>query len=1000
MADIKKIKLGNTTYDIVDGVHKNVIILEDNGSATAGTWLAKTDRISAYADGQVFLYKVPIAGVSDGTTLNINSLGAKNIYRGASTKLTTHYGVGSYVLLYYSASLNSGSFMLVNDYATDNDKKTASANTSKKIYLIGATSQSSSGQTTYSHDTVYVDTDGHLYCNGKKVSHVGHTHEITTANVAPQGHTHNVTVSGTTGANSGTAISAATAIGVKSSSSAAPGGHTHNYEKPTGVTLTANSSTATGRITYVQSISSTGASASSTAKVGSETHTHSYDKTIDILLTPNLETDAGRIQYVESISGSKPTLGGTKTFVTGVSGGSGSLTSDTTATNGIKYVESISGGSGSLVAYNAATDGAVTVENGNRIPVVTLVGHTAASVKSTANAAPHTHTHTYTKPTGISLGSNTTATNGIKYLEDVSHTAASLTGTKTFNTDAIKSVTLSASDTSTDGPVYVQSISGSAPSLGGTKTFVTSVTTGSGSLTAYDAATGGTEKVANGTRIPVITSLSKSGYTPAGSVTLNNGTAPSMGSATTKYLSASASGTAVGANGTGSVAPSGHTHTVTVSGTTGASSGTAVKAVTGYSSFSGGSLGGTTTFNTDAIKSVGGTKNYGFSSSTTNIMRAPSVSEGVLKWSTASASTQDAHTGTAASTGTVSFTAASLGTASTADVAPASHTHSYGNSSTALTTSGNSGTAVTALTGVKVTTQPTITLTANTSTATGRIKYVEAQGSFSAGTTPKASATFTGTNSTAVVTGGTTYYLNHAHTSAKSGGTGTVTISGGSYSATPKYMKATTEAASTGTVGISGGSVSKTTKYFHPSITTDTAAATGNNSGSAVAAVTAINGGSISPTTYYIAHNHTGAGSTTKYLHHTHTGASSSGTGTVSISGGEYTAATRYLSAAPYTTATASDTPSATTTVVTGVSGGTTSATTKYLSAAPTTTTTATTANSGTNFNAATAVEITSTGSAAPSGHTHSYGSSTALTTTGNSGTAVEAVVDVAASTD
>ena len=29
MPDIKKIKLGNTTYDIVDGTHKNIIILED-----------------------------------------------------------------------------------------------------------------------------------------------------------------------------------------------------------------------------------------------------------------------------------------------------------------------------------------------------------------------------------------------------------------------------------------------------------------------------------------------------------------------------------------------------------------------------------------------------------------------------------------------------------------------------------------------------------------------------------------------------------------------------------------------------------------------------------------------------------------------------------------------------------------------------------------------------------------------------------------------------------
>lgn len=727
-------------------------------------------------------------------------------------------------------------------------------------------------------------------------SNVGHTHEVTTQNAAPHTHTHSVTVSGTTGANSGSAVTVATG-----------------------------------------SVSSTGGGA--TVATGA----------------------SGTTTVLKGVKAS-----GTDTFLKSINAGSGSLTSDTNATNGIKYVEAISS--------------------------------TAASATGTAEAGSEDHTHTldYTKPTGVSLGSNTTSTNGVKYLEDVSHTAASLTGTKTFNIDAIKSVTLTPSDTSTDGPVYVQSISGSAPSLGGTTTFVTSVTTGSGSLTAYDAASGGNQKVANGTRIPVITSLSKvgytpagsvtltngtapsmnfntgtstdtpyiaslskSGYTPAGSVTLTDGTAPSMGNATTKYLSASASGTAVGADGTANVAPSGHTHSITVSGTTGANSGTAVKAVTGYSSFSGGSLGGTKTFNTDAIKSIGGTKNYGFSSSTSDIMHSPTVTDGVLSWSTTSAATQDAHTGTAASTGTVTFTAASLGTASTADVAPAAHTHGYG-SSTALTTGANSGTAITALTGVKVTAQPTITLTANTSTATGRIKYVEDRGTFSAGTTPKASASFTGTNSTAVVTdgttkymkfsagttpkasasfsgtnstavvtGGTTYYLNHAHTSAQSGGNGTVTISGGSYTPTSKYMKATCTAASTGTVGISGGSVTKTTKYFHPTITTETATATTGAPSATTTFVTGVTGGT--------------ATATTKYLHHTHTGASGNDTGTA-------------------VTAVAAD---GTTTAVTGIS---------------------------------TSKLVTTT--AAPNSHTHSYGSSTALTTGNNSGDAVAAVTAVSASTN
>jgi hypothetical protein len=53
--------------------------------------------------------------------------------------------------------------------ADNNTTNTAgSTNTSSKIFLVGATSQSANPQT-YSHDTVYVGTDGCLYSNGVRV---------------------------------------------------------------------------------------------------------------------------------------------------------------------------------------------------------------------------------------------------------------------------------------------------------------------------------------------------------------------------------------------------------------------------------------------------------------------------------------------------------------------------------------------------------------------------------------------------------------------------------------------------------------------------------------------------------------------------------------------------------------------------------------------------------------------------------------------------------------
>ena len=96
-------------------IKKNDIIrLEDNGTATVGVWLAKTDLITEYSDGQLFLYKTTLNGSSTGTTLDINGLGAKAIYRYGTTKLTTHYVAGSQLLLAYNST--KGGFMVVNDY--------------------------------------------------------------------------------------------------------------------------------------------------------------------------------------------------------------------------------------------------------------------------------------------------------------------------------------------------------------------------------------------------------------------------------------------------------------------------------------------------------------------------------------------------------------------------------------------------------------------------------------------------------------------------------------------------------------------------------------------------------------------------------------------------------------------------------------------------------------------------------------------------------------------
>lgn len=58
----------------------------------------------------------------------------------------------------------------------------SSYDTSDKIFLIGATSQSTATSSTWSHDTAYVGTDGCLYSNSQKVATLGDVNDFTGSN--------------------------------------------------------------------------------------------------------------------------------------------------------------------------------------------------------------------------------------------------------------------------------------------------------------------------------------------------------------------------------------------------------------------------------------------------------------------------------------------------------------------------------------------------------------------------------------------------------------------------------------------------------------------------------------------------------------------------------------------------------------------------------------------------------------------------------------------------
>jgi hypothetical protein len=81
-------------------------------------WTGTCDDITEYYDGLLIAYKINVAGASDpATSLNINNLGAKTVKLNNDTALTTHYPVGSILLLTYSAS---DDFFKIANYDSNN----------------------------------------------------------------------------------------------------------------------------------------------------------------------------------------------------------------------------------------------------------------------------------------------------------------------------------------------------------------------------------------------------------------------------------------------------------------------------------------------------------------------------------------------------------------------------------------------------------------------------------------------------------------------------------------------------------------------------------------------------------------------------------------------------------------------------------------------------------------------------------------------------------------
>jgi len=110
-------------------------------------------------------------------TLSVNSTTAKPIkYRGANLSSAGVLAANRTYLFVYDGT----NYELVGDLDTNSDTKNTAGSTdsSSKLFLIGATSQAANPQT-YSQDTAYVGTDGHLYSNSKQVVNLSDEQALT-----------------------------------------------------------------------------------------------------------------------------------------------------------------------------------------------------------------------------------------------------------------------------------------------------------------------------------------------------------------------------------------------------------------------------------------------------------------------------------------------------------------------------------------------------------------------------------------------------------------------------------------------------------------------------------------------------------------------------------------------------------------------------------------------------------------------------------------------------
>ena len=168
------------------------LIVKDAGSSTSGAFLAtkwavaNVEGITVPGDGMTIAIRIPQKGVSGGILLSIDDGATYHpVVRQANLRITTQYAAGATLIITFNATQTASVYATsgavtsytgcwqVADYDSDTQTSTGSSNkTGTKMYIIGGTSQSSSGSGvyTYSNENVYIGKDNGLYAYNSKTS--------------------------------------------------------------------------------------------------------------------------------------------------------------------------------------------------------------------------------------------------------------------------------------------------------------------------------------------------------------------------------------------------------------------------------------------------------------------------------------------------------------------------------------------------------------------------------------------------------------------------------------------------------------------------------------------------------------------------------------------------------------------------------------------------------------------------------------------------------------